>query len=112
VSSLATACRHCTSRAADVMRKRRQREDRRQQLLQTYEVDVILEKCWLLEINPEDSVEYTTVREKIEIDLGAPPVLKTIESNSTISKLHRQGMRMHDKQRQQAQERLVQVDAA
>lgn len=73
------------------MRKVKQREKRREQLLQSYEVDVILEKCWLLDIKPEDSMEYKNALKQIEEDLGAAPVLRTVETAAVISKLHRQG---------------------
>lgn len=78
-----------------MVRKFRQREKRRKQLLQTYEVDVILEKCWLLDVKPEDCVEYKQALKQIESDVGPPPVLKTIESTATLSKLHRQGNCYH-----------------
>lgn len=88
-----------------MVRKMRQREKRRQQLLQVHEVDVLLEKCWLLELKPEENPEYKNALTQIEAELGPPPVLRTMETLATLSKLHRQGMRMQDKIRLQEKQR-------
>lgn len=74
-----------------MVRKMKQREKRRQQLLQVHEVDVLLEKCWLLDLKPEENPEYKNALKQIEAELGPPPVLKTMETLATLAKLHRQG---------------------
>jgi hypothetical protein len=87
-----TSCRHCGHKSLEMMTKWRARESLRKELVQKYDVEVLIEQCFLLQTNPMDSKEYQDALKAVERDLGPPPVLKSLETPATLARLHRQGM--------------------
>ena len=72
-------------------RERREAVKVEGKLHESHGTAVLLEKCYLLQIDPSSDAEYCAAVAKVRAEVPPVPPLRVIESSITLSRLHKQG---------------------
>jgi hypothetical protein len=53
---------------------------------------VLLEKCFLLELDPTENKEYCNALERVKAGAPAVQLIRVMETSITLSRMHKQGV--------------------
>ena len=89
--ALERACRHMTSKAREWVRACAEARKERDRLHEKHATAVLLEKCFLLQLDPATNAEYRAAVARVAAEVPGVEPLKVMESSLMISRLHRRG---------------------
>ena len=87
----ACACRHLQAKLHEWHRFRKESDREREKLRAVHGLHVILEKCFLLGLNPAQNEEYRAAMARVDAETPEVPAFRVMEPPLVISRLHRQG---------------------
>lgn len=90
---LLRVCRHLQAKLQEWHRFRKEADRERERLRGAHGLHVIMEKCFLLGLNPARNEEYLAAMARVDADTPAVPPFRVIETPLVVSRLHRQGAR-------------------
>jgi hypothetical protein len=85
------SCRYTRNRTIEWLRACADAKQQLQKLHDKYQTSVLLEKCFLLQIEPNANAEYTAALARVAAEAPPTPHMRVMEAPLALSRLHRYG---------------------